>query len=97
MGIKITKEKERIMIEENGGKFYSVKFIKTNGEIRMLNGSQGVYNSKNAPLKNVGLAYNPKDYNLINVFDIQIQDYRMINLNTLQELTINKTKYEVGE
>ena len=31
MGIKITKEKARIMIEENGGKFYSVKFIKKNG------------------------------------------------------------------
>ena len=96
MGIKITKEEAKIKIEKSEGKFYTVKFIKKNGEIRILNGRQGVHNSKHAPLKGVGLAYNPKDYGLVNVFDVQKKAYRMINLNTLQELTINNQTYEVG-
>ena len=95
MKVEITQEEAKIKIEESKGKFYSVKFIKKNGELRILNGRQGVHNSKHAPLKGVGLAYNPKDYNLVNVFDVQIKDYRMINLNTLQELTIDNSTYNV--
>mgnify|MGYP003666562162 CR=1 FL=1 len=93
--IEITQEEAKIKIEESKGKFYRVTFIKANGELRVLNGRQGVYNSKNTPLKGVGLPYNPKDYNLINAFDVQIEDYRMIKVGRIQELAIDNKIYNV--
>ena len=95
--MKISKTKAKDLIDGSNGKFYSVKFIKKNGDDRILNGRNGVHNSKHAPLKGVGLAYNPKDYGLVGVFDVQKKAYRMINLNTLQELTIDGVTHEVGE
>ena len=43
------------------------------------------------------MAYNPSDYNLIPVYDMQNRGYRMVNLDTLSTLVINKEKYGVAE
>ena len=83
------------MIQESKGKFYTVEFIKKNGDLRVLNGRQGVHNSKNAPLKGVGMSYDPKAHNLIGVFDVQKKNYRMINVSGLQKLTIDGTTHTV--
>jgi|TARA_Y100000034_G_scaffold95427_1_gene115944 hypothetical protein len=93
--MKISKKEARKIIKGSGGQFLSVKFTKKNGEVRNLNGRVGVHKSKYAPLKNVGLGYNPKDYGLVGIFDVQRKAYRMININTLSQLKIGGEIYQI--
>ena len=93
--MKISKAKATDLIKGSKGKTISVTFIKKNGDKRMLNGRTGVYKSKNAPLKNVGMRYEPIQYGLVSIFDMQKRAYRMININTLIELKVAGTSYEV--
>ena len=93
--MEISKEEARELIKGSGGQFVSVEFIKKNGDIRKLNGRMGVHSSKNAPLKNIGLAYNPNDYGLVSIFDVQKKAYRMINLNTLSKLKMKGETYQI--
>jgi len=95
--MEINKEEAREIIKGSGGQFISVTFTKKNGEVRDLNGRMGVYKSKHAPLKNVGLAYNPDDHGLVGIFDAQKKAYRMININTLSQLTIKGKTYQIKE
>ena len=69
--MNISKAKATDLIKGSKGKFISVTFVKKNGEVRKMNGRMGVHSSKNAPLKGVGLAYNPNDYGLVGIFDAQ--------------------------
>jgi len=94
--MNISKAKATDLIKGSKGKFVSVRFIKKDGEDRHLNGRLGVHNSKNAPLKGVGLAYNPDDYGLVGIFDAQAKDYRMVNINTLYQLKVDGETYEVS-
>ena len=93
--MNISKAKATDLIKGSKGKFVSVRFTKKNGDDRKLNGRLGVHNSKNAPLKGVGLAYNPDDYGLVGIFDAQAKDYRMVNINTLYHLTVDGQSYDV--
>ena len=95
--MEISKAQARDIIKGSGGQFISVTFTKKNGEVRDLNGRMGVYKSKHAPLKNVGLAYNPDDHGLVGIFDAQKKAYRMININTLSQLTIKGKTYQIKE
>ncbi|PHQ84129.1 MAG: hypothetical protein COB65_06315 [Thalassobium sp.] len=94
--MKISKATAKDMIKGSKGKFVSVRFVKKDGEVRDLNGRVGVHKSKNAPLKGVGLAYNPDDYGLVGIFDAQKKDYRMVNVNTLSQLKVDGETYEVS-
>ena len=91
--MRISKEEARDIIKGSGGKFVSVKFIKKDGSVRDLNGRIGVYKSQHAPLKNVGLKYNPNNYGLVSIFDVQKKAYRMVNINTLSQLKVNGKIY----
>tara|TARA_R100001463_G_scaffold7129_3_gene22693 strand:+ start:412 stop:693 length:282 start_codon:yes stop_codon:yes gene_type:complete len=87
----INKNKAKELIYKSNGSIFSSLFIKKNGEHRLLTGRTKVKkylkdNPKPPP-------FEPSKYNLIRVFDMQKEDYRMINLNTLIKLNINKTKY----
>tara|TARA_Y100000310_G_scaffold305677_1_gene346094 strand:+ start:179 stop:469 length:291 start_codon:yes stop_codon:yes gene_type:complete len=93
--MKITREEAKEIIKGSGGQFISVTFLKKDGEVRNMNGRLGVYKSKNAPLKNIGLAYNPNDYGLVSIFDVQKKAYRMINLNTLSKLKMKGETYQI--
>ena len=42
------------------------------------------------------MKYNPVDFNLIPVYDMQNKGYRMINIDTLSVLKINNETYEVS-
>jgi len=84
------------MLKGSNGKFVTVKFTKKDGTERTLNGRTGVHSAKNAPLTGQGLAYKPADYGLMGIFDTQIQEYRMVNLNTLSELTVGGQTYDVS-
>ena len=37
--------------------------------------------------------YNPEEYNLVCVYDMKAEGYRMLNINTLTKLSINANKY----
>ena len=95
--MKISKAKAASLIKGSQGKAIAVTFIKKNGETRMLNGRTGVYKSPHAPLTGEGLKYNPSNYGLVNIFDMQKKAYRMVNINTLKELKVSGETYEVEE
>jgi hypothetical protein len=79
--MKISKAKATEIIKNSRGKFITVVFDKKNGEERTLTGE--------------GLKYNPDDYGLVGIYDNINKGYRMVNLNTLKEVTAQKTTYEV--
>lgn len=88
---RITTEHAVQLIRSSGNKIFSVSFVKKDGSSRLMNCRLGVTKH----LKGGELAYDPKEYGLIAVFDIQKNNYRMINLETIQELSINGDKFQV--
>tara|TARA_R110001592_G_scaffold338422_2_gene625460 strand:+ start:596 stop:874 length:279 start_codon:yes stop_codon:yes gene_type:complete len=91
MTVKISKVQAKDLIKSSQGKFINVKFTKKNGEDRSLTGRTGVHKYTTGE----GLKYNPDDYGLVTIYDNQKKNYRMVNLNTLRELTIQGTTHEV--
>ena len=95
---KVTLEQAVALIEKGkaSGKFFSTKFIKrTNGEIRDMVCRGNVTKH----LKGGELAFNPKEKNLVVVWDATIEDnskaYRMINLDSILEVKLEGVSYEV--
>lgn len=87
----ISKLQARDLIRASGGKIFTARNIKKDGTSRALNGRINV--SKG--VKGVGMKYNPEDYSLITIFDMQKNEFRTLNLETLYSLTINHESYEV--
>ena len=87
----INTDKAKELIEETNGQIFSSTFIKKNGQHRLLTGRLKV--SKGLKEDAKPRPYEPSKYNLICVYDMKVKDYRMINLNTLLTLTINKNNY----
>lgn len=88
--MKINKFKNLV-----GNKIFTVNFIKANGENRTINARLGVgkYVKNSKPIttakRNTTLASNNK----ICIFEMKENNYRTINLNTLNWLKINGVKY----
>lgn len=82
-----------------GGKIFTVEFYKRgNGELRKMNCRRGVQKG----VKGVGLAFDPKEKNLLVVYDMQkINEgsdekgaFRMINLSDLKSLKMDGASYD---
>jgi len=87
----INRNKAKELIRATEGKIFSSTFIKKNSEVRTLTGRLQVTkhlkeNAKPQP-------FNPSDYNLQCIYDMKAKGYRMLNLNTLTNLSINNIKY----
>jgi len=82
--IKITRNQAKNIIHLTNGKFFTAKFTKKDGSTRIMNCRLGVKKY----LKGGSLRFNPSDYNLIPVFCFEKKSYRMININTIQELKV---------
>ena len=87
----ITKEEAKKLIHITNGKIFSSTFIKKDGTHRLLTGRLKVTkglkeNAKPRP-------YDPSKYNLVCVYDMMAEGYRMLNINTLTKLSINANKY----
>jgi hypothetical protein len=67
------------------GKIFSVEFVKKDGSLRKMNARLGVKKY----VKGVGLSFNPTEKNLLPVFDLQKEAYRMINASTIQRIKLN--------
>lgn len=65
-----------------GNKFFSITFIKKNGDVRRLNGRLGVTKGVNG----IGKKYNPSDFNYLTVYDVKNKGFRTVNVNTVHSL-----------
>jgi hypothetical protein len=73
------------LIRTSEGKIFSVRFVKKDGTERLMVARLGV----TSYLKGGTKAYDPADYDLITVFDMQKQAYRSINLQTILDIKVN--------
>ncbi len=76
------KTLEQIQTAENT--IFSVVFTKKDGTVRKMVARLNVKKGVNGK----GMAYNPIEKGLLPVFDMQKKGFRMVNLNTVTELTI---------
>ena len=80
------------LILAQGDKFFTVTFIKKNGEERILNGRRGVVKYTTGE----GLKFAPADYGLLTVYDMQAKGYRMITCGNITALKIGGSEYIVS-
>lgn len=85
--MKLTIEKAKELV---GNKIFSVEFIKLNGEPRKMVCRLGVKKH----LKGGSLGYDARSLNLLPVFDMEKGQYRMINFDSIINLTVDGTTYE---
>lgn len=93
MAQKISATLAAQMIKETDGQqFFSVTFVKrTTGEVREMLCRKGVTKA----LKGGTLAYDPTKKNLVGVFDVQADGYRMISLESIKAVKMNGNVFEV--
>ena len=85
----INKNKAKELIKESKGLIFTATFTKKDGSSRLMNarlGKRYTPTGKAAP-------YKAEDYNLLPVYDMKAEGYRMLNINTLTNLSINANKY----
>jgi hypothetical protein len=85
------KTEVRQLRELVGNKIFSVEFTKKNGSLRKMVCRLGVKKY----LKGGELGYDAEALNYLTVFDLQSEEYRTINVNTLKSITFEGIKYEV--
>ena len=81
----------KILANTNNGRIFSATFIKKDGSIRTMRARKGVTKG----LKGGQMKYTPLDKALMGVFDMDISEYRMVNLDGLIKFSANGIKYEV--
>jgi len=79
------------LINKSKCRIFTITFKKKDNTIRVMNCRLNVKKH----LKGGELGYNPTLKGLKSVFDMQSKEYRMINLETIINLSINKEKYIV--
>jgi len=67
------------------GKFFTTTFIKKDGTVRTMTARTGVSKGVNGK----GLKFNPTDKNLVVVYEMNKDGHRMINLETVTQITFN--------
>ena len=87
----INKEQAIKLMQSTNGRVFSVIFNKKDGEVRHLNCRLGVHKYVNGK----GMSYDPKQYDLMTVFDMQKNGYRMINLQNLLQIQVDGKFYAV--
>ena len=85
----INRNKAKELIKGSKGLIFAATFTKKDGTHRLMNARLKKYISKTgrkAP-------YKAEEFNMMPLYDMKKKDFRMLNLNTLITLSINKTKY----
>ena len=85
----INKTKAKELIKDSKGLIFAATFTNKDGSSRLMNarlGKKYTPTGKAAP-------YKAEDYNLLPAYDMQKKAFRMININTLTNLSINANKY----
>jgi len=74
-----------------GNKIFSVEFLKKDGSLRKMVCRLGVKKH----LKGGELKYSPEDFNYLTVFDLQSEEYRTINVNTIKKIKLDGVTYDI--
>ena len=88
---RINRKKLLELITENKSNIFSVVFLKKDGTIRRMICRLGVKKDLNGN----GLKYDPIKKGLLVVFDMQKEAYRMVNLETINTITMKGREYNV--
>lgn len=88
---RIDTQKAIDLMNDTQGKVFSAVFTKKDGTDRVMTCRTKVTKH----LKGVGAKYDAKSKGLYCVFDMHKKAYRMINLNALKSIQINKIVYIV--
>jgi len=89
--MQISKATAKDMIQNSKGKIFTTTYIKKDKSKRVMNCRLEVKKG----VTGEGLRYNPDEYNLIPVYDMQSRGFRMVNVDTLVSLSISNETYEV--
>ena len=89
--IRISRSKILALLEKNKSNMFSVVFLKKDGSLRKMLCRFGVKKH----LKGGKLSFDPRERNLLVVFDMQKEAYRMINLETISNITMKGVDYYV--
>lgn len=89
--MKITSEMAVKMMKRTGGKIFSVSFEKRDGSTRDMVCRTGVTKG----VKGVGMAYEPEEHDLMAVYDVECEGYRMIPLDSIKKVKVNGKEYTV--
>lgn len=82
----LAQKKARIIkAVSNNGKIFTVRFVKKDGQERVMNCRKGVVKH----LTGTGKDYKQPPPHLVTVWDLQVKGYRKINLNTLLQVRGN--------
>ena len=79
------------LLKENKDKCFAVVFLKKSGELRTMNCMLGVKKH----LKGGKLKFNPLERGYVVVLDTKKKAYRMINLETINNITSKGVEYHV--
>jgi len=90
--VTISKREAQDLIKASKGRIFTTVHQKKDKTFRVTNCRTGVKKG----VTGEGMKYSPADYNLIPVYDMQNSGFRMVNIETLSSLKINKTTYTVG-
>ena len=92
--IMITKKEAKHLLNKmrNDNRMFSLEFIKKDGTKRVMLARFNVTKG----LTGKGQRYNPADYDLINVYDMNKNAYRSVPLNTLLWIRTKGKRYYVS-
>ena len=88
---RISRKKALEKIYASRGHVFFAEFRKRDGSLRRMTARLGVRKG----VTGKGMRYNPLERGLLPVFDMDRADWRMINLNTLQRLSVDHERYLV--
>lgn len=89
--MKITQGRALEKIKASKGKIFYAKFVKKDNSVRGMTARLSVSKGVNG----IGLRFDPVTRGLLPVYDMDKDAWRMINLRTLQYLSIQHKKYGV--
>jgi hypothetical protein len=79
------------LINKSRGRIFTVTYKKKDNSIRVMYCRLGVKKG----VSGVGMAYEPAVRGLKSVFDMQVKEFRMLNLETIKKLVINREEFIV--
>ena len=79
------KEQALQAIKKANGRIFFAEFVKKNGDVRRMTARLGV--SKG--VKGVGRSFDPASKGLLGVYDMDKNQFRMINVNTLRKVSVD--------
>lgn len=86
----IERSKVRELLKSAGSTFFTVEFIKKDNTLRKLNGRLKVKSHLHG-----GKSTTAHLDKYITIFDVQKEEYRNVNLETIQTVKLRGTFYEV--